>query len=170
MIPAALQRLTAALEALPDGGRPHVVEVVHEPAGAVVRTITGARFELVFLADSGAVDLDAVDARVREGVNRWAAEPYDVYRVQRDDVAAVEVRSLAGESVLDAVVAVQGGALGIRVVQDDAARWQAEEAGLIGEEFQDFAERNAAWAGLGGTRPRGWVLTVVEPGEPWPTR
>lgn len=160
-------RLRAALERLEEGGAPHVIEVHTETGRLRLQTVAGAVFE-VWEAPELPIALPTVERAALARIDRWRDEPFDVYRVDAEGVAAVEVRSLAGESVLEVVVQTPSGPLRARVLQQDALRWAAEEDARIGDGFQDFAERNALWPGLGGARPRGWRLDVVEPGEDWP--
>ena len=167
MVQTVLGRLCDALESLPGAGEPHIVERIESPAGFIVRTVAGARFSVVLVP--GRRPMVATQARyLSEQSARWSAEPYDVYSVQGDDYAAVEVRSLTGESVLLVEVLTPVGSLGAEIVQEDAVRWEAEDDERIGPDFQDFAERNVIWEALGGARPGGWSLTVVECGERWP--
>lgn len=161
-------RLTAALDALPDGGRPHVSSRGPTDAGGrVLHTVTGAAFTLEHT--TGRPSIEDVAARLRPHLHALADEPWDLYALHLPDrLAALEIRAMAGVSwlVLDALV--DGQRVRARVHQDDAARWEAEDDGSIGEDFKDFDERNAVWTALERPRPRGWTLTVVEPGDALP--
>lgn len=159
-----LQRLKSALNALRDGGSPHVC---HQGPSEVLDG--GARLSLrsgawVELGQSAvAVTLDAIQAQI---LRRWRdpiiGDSYDLYTFETEDAAAVEVRAMAGITVLWAALHDRDQTWHLLCVQDDPARWRAEEDGLIGPEFTDHAERNATWAGLGRSRPRGWRLIVVD--------
>jgi len=165
------QRLLVALQSLPGAGRPHPSRVGIVPDGERgptlhVHTVSGARFR-AWLTDD-APSLTALAQAVRPHLASLRHEPFDLYTVAGPGFAGLEIRSLAGISLLEVAVRIEGQGVRARVHQDDEARWQAEDEGRIGEDFQDFAERNALWTGLGGARPGGWELVVVEPDDPLP--
>ena len=162
---AGLHDLIEALNSVPDAAQPHVVAQV--PArelapGRRLKLASGAWVEL-----GPAHELPTVDALRAAVLGRWGgaicSDTYDEYVFTSAEATAVEIRAMAGISVLWAVLLSADRSAQLLCVQHDAARWQAEEADVLGPEFTDFAERNATWAGLGRSRPRGWTLSVVEP-------
>lgn len=162
---AGLPDLIEALNSVPDAAQPHVVAQVPArelSAGHRLNLASGAWVEL-----GPAAGVPSVDALRGAVLQRWGhaigRDTYDEYVFSSAEATAVEIRAMAGISVLWAVLVAADRAAQLLCVQDDAARWRAEEAELLGPEFTDFSERNATWAGLGRLRPPGWTLSVIEP-------
>ncbi|MFK7930263.1 MAG: hypothetical protein AB8H79_18895 [Myxococcota bacterium] len=161
-----LSRLIATLERLPGAASPHVVDRQHSqvlPDGQRLLLASGAWIEVASRPDWPS--LDQVRAQV---MGRWAplfsGDSWDEYALQTPEIRAIEVRAMAGWSILWAVVQRDAEVVQAVCVQDDQARWDAEDAGALGHEFVDFAERNATWWALGPGRPGGWHVVVHDAG------
>ena len=94
-------RLRATLEALPDAGSLHVTAVTSGER-LVVHTVTGARFEAWTAEDPP--DLSTLGRVAAAHLPRLQDEPYDLYTASGPGYAAVELRSLAGFSLLEIAV------------------------------------------------------------------
>jgi hypothetical protein len=162
----AVRRLVAAVEAVPGAGRPHVRSREDAADGTHLTLASGTTITLAAEAwpDRPLAEVPLPAVAAERAALEAAGEGYDLNRLEASDHVAEELRGAAPTAVVEVVARAGGHALRMVVRQPLDALWAAEDAGAVGEDFQDFVERNAAWAALGLRRPRrGWSLTVRDP-------